>query len=77
MSSLDLLARFIDFVIVTTLGKTKEELASERSEYDKILRDNAVTCKKCNELALPITGTSNNYKCSGCGVQFRGAIHKL
>lgn len=37
----------------------------------------ALTCRRCNKLAVPIIDTSNRYRCEGCGNQFAGARHGL
>lgn len=38
---------------------------------------NALSCRKCPVMALPIANTSNRYRCIGCGNQFAAASHHL
>ncbi len=36
-----------------------------------------LTCRRCNQLASPIGGTWNRYRCDNCGNQFVGARHSF
>src|SRR5687767_3722154 len=36
-----------------------------------------LTCNRCHEVALPVSGTGNRYRCPGCGRQFAGARHGM
>ena len=35
----------------------------------------ALSCARCGELAYPLGGTTNRYRCEGCRRQFAGARH--
>lgn len=41
------------------------------------LEAKALTCDRCNSLALPIYGTTNRYRCTKCGRQFVSNSHGL
>ncbi len=42
--------------------------------YHRIKREKfALTCRRCQTLAYPISGTKNRYRCDRCGKQFAGA----
>ncbi len=41
---------------------------------DGRLKDESLTCRKCGELAAPIEGTKNRYRCPN-GHQFAGSRH--
>lgn len=41
-----------------------------------VMQRMALTCRLCRELALPILGTHDRYRCS-CGNQFAGARHDI
>ena len=45
-----------------------------KKAIEKKIVDHSLTCRQCGELAKPIAGTSNRYKCT-CGNQFSGAKH--
>jgi tRNA(Ile2) C34 agmatinyltransferase TiaS len=36
-----------------------------------------LTCRRCNQLASPIGGTGNRYRCDKCGRQFAAARHSF
>ena len=53
--------------------RAEEEAAATRMAY---LRDaHALSCLRCGELAYPLGGTANRYRCEGCRRQFAGARH--
>jgi hypothetical protein len=37
----------------------------------------ALTCRRCGQVAPPIQGTGNRYRCDACGNQFAGARHGM
>lgn len=45
--------------------------SKEQYENEKL------TCRRCNQLASPITGTGNRYRCDKCGRQFAAARHSF
>lgn len=49
------------------------ELETEKQER----QDLAVTCRECGDLAAPISGTRNRYRCDNCGNQFGSSYHGL
>ena len=47
-------------------------------EWLRVARtDHALTCRSCGELAFPILGTRNRYRCNKCERQFAAATHNL
>lgn len=44
---------------------------------NEAMRRFALTCRGCSALAAPILGTSNRYRCVGCGKQFTAAHNDL
>jgi len=56
--------------------RTAEEERLRREEILKA-RTYALSCHKCGDLADPIPGSQNRYRCSKCGRQFAGARHHL
>jgi len=55
-----------------------DQRIEERQERLKQRKtDLALTCEKCDELAEPIEGTGNRYRCEHCGNQFAGAHHGM
>lgn len=48
----------------------------ERGIYEQRMVDLSLTCRSCNNLAPPISGTKNRYRCK-CGRQFFGPKHYL
>lgn len=55
---------------VTYPKKYREWLGAART-------DHALTCRTCGELAFPILGTRNRYRCNKCERQFAAATHNL
>lgn len=37
----------------------------------------SLTCRKCNNLAIPVLGTDSHYVCIKCENRFTGAKHRL
>jgi hypothetical protein len=37
----------------------------------------SLTCRKCNNLAVPVLGTDSHYVCIKCENRFTGAKHRL
>ena len=53
----------------------KEEEQKQRA-FEKAMEDYSLNCRRCRNMAYPITGTPNRYRCS-CGNQFAGPRHPL
>ncbi|WP_128690948.1 hypothetical protein [Chromohalobacter israelensis] len=42
-----------------------------------IIRDESLTCAKCEALSVPIKGTHNKYRCLECNRQFANTKHDV
>lgn len=58
--------------IVYALWKFFENRGQFRHDSPKA---NALTCRKCNSLAYPISNTGNRYRGENCGKQFANRHH--
>ena len=57
-------------------GRSREAAARQAAAHAQYLRDaHALSCLRCGELAYPLGGTANRYRCEGCRRQFAGARH--
>lgn len=58
--------------------------SADNDDYEKIvprfvtlLKNEALSCKQCGSLAIPIYNTSNKYRCINCSNQFSGSPHHI
>lgn len=42
-----------------------------------LLCDEALSCRKCDALGIPVLQSRNKYRCIKCGNQFSGAPHRI
>jgi transposase-like protein len=49
------------------------EIVGRQIQYE----NEKLTCRRCNGLASPISGTRNRYRCDECGRQFAAARHSF
>ena len=45
------------------------------SEHNESLDKYSLSCKKCDNLAVPVEGTERHYHCKNCGHRFTAANH--
>lgn len=58
--------------------KEREEyLKKQMLDYLIRKRNESITCPRCDQLAEPIDGTSNRYRCPSCGFQNAGPAHSF
>jgi len=55
----------------------EERLIGEIPKMTKVLEMESLTCRKCNDTAYPVWGTSNKYKCTNCNNRFTNGKHNL
>lgn len=51
--------------------------AEQKREIMKERKKMALTCRRCQNLAMPIPETRNRYRCEHCGNQFAAARHDI
>ena len=51
------------------------KLSKEERQYEHDMIALALTCRRCRQLASPLSGTGNRYRCGGCETQFAAAFH--
>ncbi len=66
------------------LGITRREreewqqaVQRRKQEAQRRLMSFGLTCPRCEDLALPLPGTGNRYRCPKCGFQFPHDAHNL
>lgn len=59
----------------------KKALNSYHGQRDKqwkrLMKRHALSCNRCNRLAIPVYGTGNKYECLGCGRRFTNSTHNI
>lgn len=63
--------------IFGTEESRRENKEKSLNELSSFFEKWSLSCNKCNKLSIPILGTSNRYKCVGCGRQFTGSNHYI
>ena len=61
--------------VLALTGNAIREHETEKRHAERMHRL-SLTCRYCKELAPPIEGTKNRYRCQ-CGRQFSGARHHM
>lgn len=60
------------------VSNDKEMIDKQMVEILKpLLLQESLSCNRCNSIAIPIYGTVNKYKCTGCGRQFSNTKHNI
>lgn len=55
----------------------QERVRQQQEQQQEQMNSLALTRRRCGELAPPIAGTKNRYRCDGCSNQFAGAVHDI
>lgn len=61
-------------LVLSSISGKEEREEKEKNKIDNFNEKYSVSCRRCNNLANPILGTKNRYRCS-CGNQFAGPHH--
>jgi len=67
---------FGKFMVAIEAGNRKD-YARQKAVVKEIALEEALSCNRCNSLALPLYSSVNKYKCLKCGRQFSGTSHYL
>ena len=55
----------------------EERLIQEIPKMTKVLKMESLTCRRCNDIAYPVWGTINKYRCRNCNNRFTNSKHNL